>query len=213
MQNQQFDLGTAFAAHPGGRLGQIHFQSILTVDGQNDVARAQSGFVTRRVLNGRHYQHLAVFGGDFHAHAEKFARGAFLHLLKFLGGEQCGMRIEPLQHPLEGAVDKFGLFDVLDVILLHHVQNLAEAPQGFVVRVRAAGAHDAAAGKKQHQSQRASRQDPQNRSHVILHGNQTRRGREQEFPAGPDSGSECGHVKARYDRSGQKAMEAGAKRP
>ena len=49
------------------------------------------------------------------------------------------MRIQILQHPLDGIIDKIAFLDVLDVFALHKIQHLAEAFVGIVAGVAVPG--------------------------------------------------------------------------
>lgn len=58
------------------------------------------------------------------------------------------MRIQSLEHALERSIYEFLLFDILDIVLLNHIEHLTETPQRIVVGVCAACAHHSAPGKK-----------------------------------------------------------------
>ena len=153
MQDLKLHIRTALAAHLGNDFVQRHVHGELAVHRHDDVAGAQAGPVARCIFDGAHHEHLIVLHGDLDAHAEELAAGALLHFLKFLFGHQGGMGVEVFEHALERPVEQFLMRNFLDVVLLHHVEYLAEAAKRLVIGLGAYRLHHAATGKKRNQSE------------------------------------------------------------
>ena len=126
VQHGQIDARILGAAQAGNDFLHGHFLGGLAVYEQNDVTGLHAGLEGRRVLNGRHDGHLAVLHGKFDADAEKLTGRRLLHLLVFFCAQKRGMRIEALQHSLNGPIDKIALAHFLHVGLLNDIKNLAE---------------------------------------------------------------------------------------
>ena len=110
---------------------QAQLHGRLAVDLHDDVAGLQAGLVSRGVFNGRDHDEPPVLGADLDADAVEGPAGRVLQLLEIVGGEEGRVRVKLFEHALDGVLDQLGLGDLLDIVGLHHVHNLAEPAQGF----------------------------------------------------------------------------------
>ena len=133
MQDAQLHFRALGAADARDHVLQAQFLRGLAVDGQDDVPGLQAGTIGGRVLDGGHHGHLAVLHRDLDADAGELAGGGLLHLLVFFSRHEGGVRIQALQHTLEGTVQQFALVHVLHIITVHQIQHLAETAQGFEI--------------------------------------------------------------------------------
>ena len=114
------------------------------------------------------------------ADAAELARGVALHLAVLRGTQERGVRIERLEHPLDGAVDQLIVFDLLDVAVLDVRQDAREDVELVVGAVflgdRGGGAPDEGDTEKgrehRNNQDRSGRARPAHGSslHVRAHG-------------------------------------------
>ena len=126
VQHGQIDARILGTAQAGNDFLHGHFLGGLAVYEQNDITCLHTGLEGRRVLNGRHHSYLPVLHGKFDANAEELSGRRLLHLLVFFCAQKGGMRIKPLQHSLNGAINKIALAHFFHVGLLNDIKNLAE---------------------------------------------------------------------------------------
>ena len=120
----------------GGDGGGVHAFGGLAVDGEDDVAGPDAGFVGRACLQrGRGRRSWFVrLRLDRHADAVVLAVLVFAHLREGLGVVEVGVGIEHVEHAGDGAVvdglvDLVGV-EVLGVVLLDDGVDIGEGVQG-----------------------------------------------------------------------------------
>lgn len=101
----------------------------LFLDEDDLIARLHAGLVRRGILDGRHHGQHAVADRNLHAQAAEAARGLDLHLLEVFGAQIGRMGVERAEHAPDGAANQFFGVHLVDVVLLHEAQDLAEGPQ------------------------------------------------------------------------------------
>src|SRR5262249_5341599 len=114
----------------------------LAVDGQNRVAGAQPGLVSRSSHERRYHNDLVVARGNLHAYAVVFPALLFAQQRVRLRIKEVGMRIEHVQHSGNGPVVN-GLVGIyrLSVVLLDQAVDLGKLLQAVTdVSLRAVGA-------------------------------------------------------------------------
>ena len=132
-------MGAAWAFEHGGDGGGVHAVGGFAVDGEDDVAGADAGFVGGGAFEGVEDDDLglAVWGGlrlDGHADAVVLAVLVFAHLGEGLGIVEVGVGIEDVEHAGDGAVvdGLVGLVgvEVLGVVLLDEGVDVGEGVEG-----------------------------------------------------------------------------------
>ena len=131
MHDGELYLGSLGPAYAGNNILKGHFHCALAVNGQDNVACLHACLESRSVLNGGHDQDFSVVLGDFDTDAEEFADCLLLHFLVFFCCKEGRMRIQGLQHALNGAVNKFPLAYFLHIGSLDYIKDLSEAAQGI----------------------------------------------------------------------------------
>ncbi len=130
-QHGEGDLGTRLAAHELDRVAQAQTLDGGIVDAGNQVARMNASPGSRRALDGRNHFHQTIFGGDFDAHADEFAAGAFLEVLEVLLIQIFRVWIEVVHHAVDGVFDQFLALDRLKEVGLDQPVHGGELLQFF----------------------------------------------------------------------------------
>ncbi len=106
----------------------------MTVDLDDAIPRINSSPRRGRVIDRGQHLGQAVLLRDLHSKAGEFAGHVALQALVFRGIHIVGMRVETVQHALEGLVDELPTTDGGDVVLLHPVHHIRDDAE--VARVR-----------------------------------------------------------------------------
>ncbi len=106
----------------------------LLFDEDDLIARLHADLIRRGIFDGRHHGQHAVSNRNLHAQATEAARGFDLHLLEVFGTQVGRMGVQRAEHAPDGAANELPGVHLVDVILLHQAQHLAEGPQ---LRIRA----------------------------------------------------------------------------
>ncbi len=129
-QGHGFALGAADLGH---RVLQGNVQGRLPVDFDDDVSGLEPGLVRRRVLDGRDDGQAFVADADLNADAAEFALEFFLHHLELVEFDEGRMRVDGIEHALDGAVDEIRAVHFLNIVLFDQIKNLTELLEGLVV--------------------------------------------------------------------------------
>ena len=136
--NGKDDLRSRFAAHFLYRVGERHAAGCDVVDLDDQVARLDPGAERRRVFDRRDHFDDAVFDADFDAEPAESALGRHLQLAESLGVEEVRVRVEPVDHAVDGFADQLVVGNRLDVIALDPAEDRGEELQ-IVIRDRQPG--------------------------------------------------------------------------
>jgi hypothetical protein len=98
----------------------------LIVELGDDIAGADAGLSGRRIIYRRHHFEDAVFHRDLDAEPAELAVGLNLHVAKALGVHIARMRVEPVEHATDRALDQLGVVRLFDIVRPHHIENVAE---------------------------------------------------------------------------------------
>ena len=111
----------------------------LAVDGDDAIARTNSGALGGRSLDGRDDGDGVVAQIDLDAHSAEFSLGVALEKTKILRRHVRRVRVELVHHSLDGALDHFLVIDRLDVLVLDQDQHATELSEVAVGAFVAAG--------------------------------------------------------------------------
>ncbi len=111
------DLGLRAPPQPVDGLLQVEVHGGLLVDAGDDVLGLDAGPLGGGVLEHLHHREGAVAHADDEAEAAELAPGLELHLLRVLGLEEDGVRVERGEHAVRG-----GVLDLAQVLLGHQVR-------------------------------------------------------------------------------------------
>src|SRR5690606_18724106 len=159
----QHDAGLRFATHELDGFAERHALGGLAVDVRDEVARQNTGANGRGVFNGRNHLGLTVFAADLDAQAAEAALGDRFHFLEGVGIEISRVRVEVIEHALDGIVDELLIGDRLDIAGLDGRKHIGELlqlleRQGFAPLCDSRNAHTekySADRPDQHQTQTA----------------------------------------------------------
>ena len=181
MQDGQLHFRALGATDARNHFLQRKFLSGLPINGQNNIARLESGSVGGGILNGSYHRNLTVFHRNFYANTKELAGGRLLHFFVFVGGHKVGMRVKALKHALYRAVDKVALRHIAHIITLNQIKNLAKALErikfigGFLGRFlffgaqgRARQGNHTAHGKQKHQNTQTDKKTHINDLHTYV---------------------------------------------
>ena len=129
-QNGDLDVGTFRSFEEIGNIGSAHVVGGLSVDGDNHVARMNSGAIGRSSHERGNDDDFVIARSDLHSHAVVLSTLLFPKQGVGLGIKEIGVRIEHAEHARNGTVvdglvgaHRFG------VVLLYQVINLRECAQ------------------------------------------------------------------------------------
>ena len=117
-------LGPSRAAHHAHGLAQVAGQVPVHLD--DAVAGLEAGLVRRGVLDRRNDRDEPVLHRDVDADAGELALGVDLQVLEGVGRQQRGVRVEPLEHPVDGLLDQVLGIDFVDVLFLDQLDYVRE---------------------------------------------------------------------------------------
>jgi len=133
----QRDFCARRAAHFIDRFVESHVNDGFCVEVRNQVVWLQSGLGRRRVVDRRNDLDQIVFHRHFNAEAAEFAPRLRLHFFEAFPVEVAGMRIERIQHAVDGVLDELFVRHGIDVIgpdALQHVRKKGQLPEGVAGR-------------------------------------------------------------------------------
>ena len=136
--NGEHYLRSGLAAHFLHGIGERHAAGRDVVDLDDQVARLDPGAERRRVFDRRNHFDDAIFDADFDAEPAESALSRNLELAKGFGIEKVRVRVEPVDHAVDGFADQLVVGDRLDVITLDPAENGREELQ-IVIRDRQPG--------------------------------------------------------------------------
>ena len=137
-EQRERDAGAGLAADQRDRLGQRQVVGFLPVDGHDPVAGPQTGIEGRAAFNRTDDDHAA--GGqraDLDADALKPSFRVVLKLLIFLAVEVFTVRIEAVEHAVDGTVQQHLGIDLLDVVLANLVLHIEQRSELIEQRIPA----------------------------------------------------------------------------
>ena len=129
----QPDLGVDRPAHLVDRLVEGEALDRLVVEMGDDVAGHDAGLGGRGVVDRRHHLDQTVLHGDFDAEPAEFPAGLHLHVAEALGVHVARMRIQRIEHAVDGRFDQLAVIRLLDIVGAHaleHVPEQIELPVG-----------------------------------------------------------------------------------
>ena len=122
----QANRGARGAAHPLDRLVEGAAIEQLAVDMGDEVARLDPGAVGGGVAGRRDHLHGAVLHRDGEAEAAIIAVGGAHQVLEAARVEIGGVRIEAVEHSVDGAADQALVVDLVDIFGAHALQHADE---------------------------------------------------------------------------------------
>jgi hypothetical protein len=125
----QPDLGVDRAAHLLDCLVEGQALHRLVVQMRDDVTGHDAGLVCRRIVDRRDDLDEALLHRDLDAEPAELAAGLDLHVLEALGIHVARMRIQPLQHAVDGRFDQLAVVGPLDIVGAHPLEHVAEQVQ------------------------------------------------------------------------------------
>ena len=138
-EDLELDLAVDRAAHLLDGLVEGQSLKRLIIEMGDDIAGADAGLGGRGIVDRRHHLDEAVFHGDLDAEPAELAAGLHLHVAEALGVHIARMRVEPIEHAADRALDQLGVVRLLDIVRPHHLENVAEQVE-LAVGIRCGGA-------------------------------------------------------------------------
>ena len=125
-RDDQRDLRAGLAAHFLDRLGQGEAAGDGFVDLDDEVAGLDTRTECRGILDRRNDFDDPVFDADFDAEATELALGRDLQFLERIGIEKVGMRVQAVDHAVDGFADELIVRYRLDIVALDPAEHRRE---------------------------------------------------------------------------------------
>ncbi len=145
-------------AHPLDRFVERAAVEQAAVDMGDEVARLQTGAVGRRAAGRRHHLDRAVLHGDGEAEAAIIAVGGGHQAAEAALVEIGAVRIEAVEHAVDGAADQGRVVDLVDIFGLHpleHAHELVDLTIGADVDLGQGGGRGGDEGDRADEAERA----------------------------------------------------------
>src|ERR1700704_4022757 len=135
------DLGVDLAAHLFDGLIEGEALDGFVVEMGDDVAGANARLGGRSLVDRRHDLDQALFLRDLDAQPAELAARLDLPVAEALRVHVARMRIEPVEHPVDGRLDQLGVVRLFDIVRAHPFEDVAEQTELAVgIRPRRLGA-------------------------------------------------------------------------
>ena len=131
-RNREHDLRAGLAAHLLDRAGQRQTAGGGLVDLDDQVAGLDAGAKRGRILDRRDDLDEAVFHADLDAQAAELALRRYLQFLVGIGVEEVGVRVQPVDHAVDGFFDQFFICHRFDIVALDATEYGGEQLQILV---------------------------------------------------------------------------------